>query len=424
MTWAELPLLRLVLPFVLGIVTGFYFGDQVSWLILLLLFAALLILQLYFVFYRSRNIYQLQFSGINPLLIYFICGALTVKANAPEDISIADHQYLSEVVSAPVVKGKNKRAIFNLRSTLACSDKVNRKIVCYIPVELELNKGDRVVLSIDSFPTKKVANPGEFNYSEYLLKQNISHSIFLKKDQIIKIRDATGLLKWIEKRREELIAKVRSSPVKPGTKALLISLVLGSADDMDAGIRQSFSASGTMHVLSVSGMHIALLYVLFLNVFKLMRINKRASLLMIIILVWLYSGLTGFSPSVLRAAVICTFMIIGEATSRLGNSMNLLCGSAILLLSIDPFLVFNPGFQLSYGAVAGILFYQRMINETFFSNVRNKWVVAIINACTVTIAAQIGTLGISLFYFGQFPVYFLFANLIIVRSQVCCCMQD
>lgn len=415
MTWAQLPLLRLCIPFITGILAAFFSDGKVDPGYSAILFFVAFLMMVLSVFIRTGSSMMLRFIGILPLITSFTCGFLLMLVKKTPDefkTHLNPGTYPAQVTSEPQVKGKWLRFSAKIQSS-SSGKTTSGQVMIYGDPEVQVHDGDLVLLKIPELPTAKVLNPGEFDYAGYLRKQNVLSTLFINdKSGILLVRSADGMTAAIGSWRRMLIGKIRDAPLKQETRALLMSLVLGAAEDLDAEIKSSFSASGTMHVLSVSGMHIALLYLLFIKAFSLFNVNKRLSFYLIILLVWFYAGLTGFSPSVLRAAVICTFMVVGEASSRIGSSMNLLAGSAILLLSIDPFLVFNPGFQLSYSAVAGIICFQKKLNDLF--TVEGRIAKEVLNAVTVTLAAQIGTLGISLFYFGQFPVYFLFANLIIV----------
>lgn len=415
MTWAQLPLLRLSLPFIAGIVSCFYLKAKPGVELTLLLISAAILGSLVTISLKIRRKYLLIVSGIVPLVSCFLSGFTLMSVSLPGEGAaslIVPGYYYARVSDDGQEKARSLKYKVHVISNGAHQN-INSDLLIYVPKDIMLQRGDEIIIKNSDTLRKKIPNPGEFDYQAYLGKQNIIGTIFIRnKEEIRKISSSDGPVQFINRWRRNVIERIRSASVQPDTKALLMSLVMGAADDLDPGLRNSFSASGTMHVLSVSGMHVALLYMVFIKLFSITGINKRLSFLIIIFLVWIYAGLTGFSPSVLRAAVICSFVVLGEMTSRLSNSMNLLAGSCMLLLSFDPFLVFNPGFQLSYTAVAGIICFQRKLGE-IAGEVKGV-VKQIVDAVAVTVSAQIGTAGISLFYFGQFPVYFLFANLVIV----------
>jgi competence protein ComEC len=197
--------------------------------------------------------------------------------------------------------------------------------------------------------------------------------------------------------------------------ALASTLIMGYRADLSPEILSAYSKTGTMHVLSVSGMHVALLFVMFAFLLKpLERIQKLRvlQLFILITLVWFYALLTGFSPSVNRAALMLSFVVLGKAVYKSMNTYNLLAISAFILLLYNPLYLFDIGFQLSYLAVFGLILIHPMIYQSFY--IKNKLLDAIWSYTALSIAAQTITAPLSMYIFHQFPLYFLMSNLIIV----------
>jgi competence protein ComEC len=148
-----------------------------------------------------------------------------------------------------------------------------------------------------------------------------------------------------------------------------------------------------------------------LSLFKWGKTQLLKSVILISF-VCLYAYITGLSPSVCRSAVMISFSIIGKQINHQSNPFNLIAGSAFFLLIIDPAYLFDIGFQLSYLAVLGIIyFYDAIYRLCYFEN---KFADQIWMLIAVSIAAQLSTLAISLYYFHQFPNYFLLANLLAI----------
>jgi len=193
------------------------------------------------------------------------------------------------------------------------------------------------------------------------------------------------------------------------------ALLLGYTDKLDADIITAYSNTGALHVLSVSGLHVAIVYMVFswmlffLDKYKRGRIIKA---ILLILFLWFYAALTGLSPSVLRAATMFSFIIVAKTFSRHTNIYNTLAASAFLLLLINPYLIMEVGFQLSYLAVLGIVYIQPKIQAWF--EIDNWLLDQIWTITSVSIAAQIATFPLGLQYFHQFPNYFLLSNLIVI----------
>ncbi|HTD41056.1 MAG TPA: ComEC/Rec2 family competence protein, partial [Mucilaginibacter sp.] len=228
------------------------------------------------------------------------------------------------------------------------------------------------------------------------------------------------LISYSLRLRQKLVDKFKRHMHSPEAIAVASTLILGYKADLSNDVLQAYSKTGTIHVLSVSGAHVAILFLMlnfvlgFLNRF---RYGKTIKAILIILIIWYYSLLTGFSPAVCRAAVMISMIIIGKTYSRYINTLNILAISAFFLLLYDPFFILDVGFQLSYLAVAGLVIFQPIVYK--WMDIENKWGDKLWAACSISIAAQIITFPLSAYYFHQFPVYFLISNLfIIIPSEV------
>ncbi|MEO6851717.1 MAG: ComEC/Rec2 family competence protein, partial [Mucilaginibacter sp.] len=197
--------------------------------------------------------------------------------------------------------------------------------------------------------------------------------------------------------------------------AVASTLILGYKADLSNDVLQAYSKTGTVHVLSVSGAHVAILFILLSFMLDFMdkyKYGKPIKALLIVSIIWYYALLTGFSPAVCRAAVMITMYIIGKAYNRHISTLNILAVSAFFLLLYDPLFITDVGFQLSYLAVFGLVVLQPVVYN--WLDLKNKWADKLWALCSVSIAAQVITFPLSAFYFHQFPVYFLVSNLFII----------
>ncbi|MFM7595676.1 MAG: ComEC/Rec2 family competence protein [Flavobacteriales bacterium] len=192
------------------------------------------------------------------------------------------------------------------------------------------------------------------------------------------------------------------------------ALLLGNTADVNEETKKSFSATGAIHVLAVSGMHISLFAALILYSFRclLMGIRRAWAILIALIILWSYAWLTGFSPSVIRAVTMFTLVNLGQLTQRTGNANYNLFWCGFLMYLFDPMCIFDIGFQLSFSAVYGIQTYKDRI--TSWWNPKSKLLRLMWEHSSIAIAAQLFTVPLILYYFHSFPNYFLIANLGIV----------
>ena len=196
---------------------------------------------------------------------------------------------------------------------------------------------------------------------------------------------------------------------------LVSSISFGARDDVDKLTIQSFTNTGVIHVLAVSGMNVALIFVVLDFLFRFLKSGRAGYCCYTVIIlsgIWGYALITGMSASILRATMMFTFVIIGNVLQRNSNIFNSLAVSAFFLIILEPAIIRDVGFQLSYAAVLSIVVIQPFLYRLLYF--KNRLCDQIWLLLSVTFAAQIGTLPFTLHYFHQFPVYFWMANLVVI----------
>lgn len=264
------------------------------------------------------------------------------------------------------------------------------------------------------------ANPHEFDFKRFLSFRNIYHQHFIRLGDFAILGQNThrGILYYSMITRAWAIHQLHKHVHGVQEFAIAKALVLGVTDGLDNELENAYSASGAMHVLAVSGLHVGIIYGLLL--FLLKPLQKRASSRWVIaalslICLWMYAFVTGLSPSVLRAVTMFSFMVIARPMGWTTNIFNTLAASAFILLLYNPYLIMSVGFQLSYLAVMGIISLQRPLYNLWTAP--HVFLDKIWQITTVSIAAQIATFALGLLYFHQFPVYFLFSNLFVIPGS-------
>ena len=274
------------------------------------------------------------------------------------------------------------------------------------------HKGDSVLLLSrpELLNPKIIRNPGFLNY---LKRRNITHQIYISENELRPIgRSQT----------ESLIGQLRNTVLKimntdfgnPEERAFAKALLVGSREDLDPDLATAYTNTGVIHVVAISGMHLALIYALISYLLKPLQ-NKRTRLIrtaLIIMALWIFSLVCGASPSVVRSAVMFSFILTGEAIGRDHQIGNTLAGSAFLMLCIQPILLWDIGFQLSYAAVASLLIYNKPLSALLVPE--NQILNQAWNIISTTISAQILTTPLAIYHFGQFPILFLLANIVAV----------
>jgi len=180
-------------------------------------------------------------------------------------------------------------------------------------------------------------------------------------------------------------------------------------------LRQSYAAAGAIHILAISGLHIGIIMLLISYILKPLDYLKNGKYLKLILVVsslWFYAILAGLSPSIVRATTMFTALSFGLFLNRKTELINILALSAIILLLINPFYVFDVGFKMSYLAVLAIILIQPKIARLWHP--KYKLVNYFWQLISVSTAAQIGVLPLSLYYFHQFPGLFFLTNIVII----------
>jgi competence protein ComEC len=276
------------------------------------------------------------------------------------------------------------------------------------------SEGSIITFSADVQPISPPQNPGAFDYRKYMATNNVYHQVYLNNIswKIIDKPHGFNLFQTANQISRKFVSILNENGLKGREFAVASALLLGQNDMLDNETLQAYSGSGVMHILSVSGLHVG---VIFIAINFLLGFMKKSSgqifvkTTIILLTIWAYALLTGLSPSVMRAAAMFTFISIGNASKRNVHIINSLSVSAIVLLLIDPLMINNIGFQLSYIAILGIVFINKPIADLWHP--ANKIVAHVWGLITVSIAAQIASAPLALMYFHQFPVYFIPANL-------------
>jgi competence protein ComEC len=424
----EIPFVVLLLPFLAGITIGLYLNTLYF---LPLLKTGLAVFTIAFVglniIYKRLALYR--FRWIGGMLIHFTlfilgwvvtlnynelnhynhfskekANYLVIRINGEPKANNGISRFIA-VAEESIADGKQTRVSGNL--LIAIKDSSAKS----------LKYGDELLIPANYRLISGPLNPAEFNYKQYMANQNIHYQAFLYPHQFSLLRQNAGnaIIARSFELRQYLVDKLKTHMHSPEAIAVTSTLILGYKADLSNGVLQAYSKTGTVHVLSVSGAHVAIIYAsleFLLAFLTRFRYGKTAKAVIIILLVGYYSLLTGFSPAVCRAAFMISMVIIGKTYSRNINTLNILAVSAFFLLLYDPLFITDVGFQLSYLAVAGLIILQPVIYKWF--DIENKWIDKLWFLCSASIAAQLITFPLSAFYFHQFPVYFLISNLLII----------
>lgn len=403
------PFLRLLVPFVAGIVLGDSFPPEQRWLYLgTSLFFLILLL-----FFINTTFKLESLFGIFSFPALLFLGLFIVNDLKYNPQPLPKGEYFAVVHEFPLEKEKSYRAVIRL---------IKPKILVLAYFEKSerisrLEPGDVIWFRGQPELLQKTGNPFEFDYHAYAVRNGIGHRIYLKDSFYypLKAEKNRDIIETALIIRDRLLHIIENCGLKGEVFHLVSSISLGAREELEPETTQSFAKTGVIHVLAVSGMNVAIIFVVLDVMLRFLKRKKGGIYLYtftILAAVWGYALITGMSASVLRAAAMFTFIVIGTGMSRHPNIYNTLAASAFVLLCINPSLVYDVGFQLSYIAVFSIVFFHPWVYGLLYFK---YWIPdQIWGLLTVSVAAQIGTLPFLLHYFHQFPTWFLLANLMVI----------
>lgn len=319
-----------------------------------------------------------------------------------------------------VLKPNTYNEKYIAETKLVNNDVRNGKILLQIPID-----SLQIPLTIDTeirvFTTpqklKQPLNPYQFNYKKYMETLGVYHQISIQKGNYLIIPNSSSTLYgFASSIRNNLIRKLKKAPFGAEELSIIQALLLGQRQDIADTTYDQYKKAGAVHILAVSGLHIGILLLLLeflLQPLEYLPNGKKIKLVALVFLLWSFALVAGFSASIIRATTMFTFVAYALYLNRPSNTFNILALSmGFILLVIDPNLIFQVGFQMSYAAVFAIAWIYPMLQRFCFP--KNKILNKIWQLLSVSIAAQVGVLPISLFYFHQFPSLFFVSNIVII----------
>lgn len=427
--WNTVPLLRVLLAFTAGVVFQIFTELFLNPLIFLAATFALLLLVLNKQKKFSRSYSNRWVFGCLITLSVFFSGAsityLRSEKNYPAHFSKfvnPSNTYLARITEPLVEKTSSVKLIVEI---LGYSDhsgfhKTQGHLLCYLQKDsasLKLKYSDVFLFDGKLQAIKEPGNPGEFNYKRFLYFHQLFQQVYLRNTDWKLTSEKRGW--WIFEKsyllRDQLVSVLKKYLGTKREYAVASALTVGYEDDIDQELIQAYASSGALHVLSVSGMHVGLIYVVIvwlLGFLDKMRYGKHIKFFLLLLFLWFYTLLTGMTPSVMRSATMLSFVIIGQWSNRPNLIYNTLAVSAFMLLCYNPFYITEVGFQLSYLAVFGIVFLHPYIFRWYEPETKigsQIWTIT-----SVSLAAQAMTFPLGLLYFHQFPLLFIVSNLVVI----------
>jgi competence protein ComEC len=414
------PFFRFLLALISGIVFQIAAGYYFSIFITTFLLGIALILSgfIYKKAFRFRWIFGLGLS------LWLFSAGLFLTEKADEHTRFAyigeEHTYIAEIISPPSEKSRSVLYELLLISNIDKDKRLDNNVLGYFAkdsLSLSLQAGEHILLNAVFEKAREFGNPYEFDYPRYLKYKGISATSHILVGNWKKLDENApfSIVNLAIQSRDKLLSIYKNLGISGDEYGVLAALTLGYRDELSQDLELSYAAAGVTHVLSVSGMHVGVIFIVLEFLLAFMN-RKRSSRILkaviIIVFLWFYSFMTGLTPSVVRSALMLSLIVFSKVINRNSDTYNTVFISAFFMLIYNPYYLFDVGFQLSYLAVLGIVYFQPKLMGLWKTN--NKFLKPLWSLLTVSLAAQIVTTPLSLYYFHNFPNYFWVSNLIIV----------
>ncbi len=416
----KIPFLRLTAALSAGIVLGAFLPADAFLIYILLVFTTALLIWLNAHYGYKRA----AFFGMGVHLFFIATGSLLYSQYSKKPEFFNNVKFIAVVKEIAQEKTNSYQSILKVHSVIRNDSIISagENVLVYFEKDNKsktLLPGQVILFTASPRDLENTGNPFEFNYKGYMERRKIYRQLYLTSDKWV-LTDKTApfdISLFAEQVRMKLLNIYKQQEWNNRQLNVLSALTLGYKRGLSPETKNTFASAGAMHILAVSGLHTGIVFLIVNFLFgflKKIRFGRVLFILLVILSLWCFAFLTGLSPSVMRAATMFSFVVIGQNLRRPANVYNTLATSAFFLLLLNPNNLFEAGFQLSYSAVFGIVFLQPKFEKLICF--RLKVIKYFWSLFTVSAAAQIATFPVALFYFNQFPVYFWLSNLFIIPA--------
>lgn len=415
--WLPYPFIRILLFFALGIILGIYldlFSYYMYAAILTVCISAFVAFMLLYIFLKEKT-----FSGILLFTAVGLTGMLHGNMQLSGQKAVTPANFFVAIIDS-YPEEKEKYICYEARlthiDTTKISNETRSRVYLYVDKKDTLSYGDVVLTDAQFYAIDPPKNPGEFDYRQYLIYKKIYAQAFLKNGQfrVIDHQPSSLFINSAFLLRQKIETQI-DAQIGPEEASLVKALLIGIRHDIDDSLLDAYASAGAIHILAVSGLHVGIIYGLLLLLLKPLRKTKKSRIIFAVLVLsalWFYAFVTGFSPSVFRAVTMFSFIVTGQALNRKSSIYNSIAASAFILLFFNPLLIMQVGFQLSYLAVIGIVYLYPKIIALW--EPENRLAERIWQLTAVGVAAQIATFPLGVFYFHQFPTWFILSNLLVI----------
>lgn len=403
------PLFVCTLGFISGICFQDYFNLSQLWVISGIVLGVIL--------FGLGNIKTLFFDKIKSVFLLFLFFSL----------GIFIHFLNSQPEQLPVsTKNKPINIVFKLEQKLNSNEKNRRYEIQILNFKnpfsavISIPKNQQELNFLHIYNTKAYLNPTEkpqhdfqFNYQKYLARQKIFVQGYIPNEISAIPKTKLSFTDRIKHQRWILLNKIEQSSLQTQNKALLKGIILADRTEIDKEIIQNFTRTGLIHILAISGSHMAIIFLLILFFLKpIFSIKyKNVPIYLSLLAIWAFAILIDYGNSVMRSCIMISIYYVMIFLQRKPDLLHSIALSALLILTWDTHQLFNIGFQFSFIAVLGIFWlYQPIIQ--LFGKVKNHILRFTLNSFALSFSAQLAVIPLVIYYFHQFSWLSIFINTI------------
>lgn len=416
---------------ILGIITGYFFLIN-PLLIISLLIVGIITLIIVYNKVNQYSKYNLYF-GFVLIILSFIIGVSTITFKNEHNSKLHYQHFIVKETSSDYVYNQKYILKLEVRKVFKPTNRQHKYVAKVVAVNNQKTIGkvllniltdslskqfkvDQTLLIYAEFkPIEPPKNPYYFDYRNYLKKQQIQHQLFTKKNEYKVLAKNNTMVGMAEQLIAIINLKLVPYAIAKEELAIINAFLLGDRQDVSNYLMESYINAGAIHIMAISGMHFGILFLILnalLKPIERFKNGKIWKMFLIVLLLWMYALIAGLSGSIVRAVLMFSIFAIAINLYKLTNIYYTLIVSLLILLLLNPYFLFEVGFQLSYVAVFSIIIFQPIFQSIWVP--KNRFVMFYWDIFTVSLAAQIGVLPISLFYFHQFPGLFMLTNFVII----------
>ena len=421
--WNQFPFIRITISFAAGIWFAYVavpglFNTLIFWAVSLLIFMGM-------VFFLKGSLFRRLNAelGLTTLILIFLSGVLSYHMYRYHRQSGFIRHETAGVTGfrAKLLNHQGETEKFDKWTGLITASRdsatwirSHEKILLYLPQNIDFKPGSILLIQVPIIEIEDPELTYAFNYKAYMERKSIRFMAFAKKDQIMLMDyEQPHLLNYLAHRARDHVGHLLTTYFKGSpAEGILVALLTGKKDQIEESTSNTMRNTGVIHILAVSGLHVGIIFAIIHFIMGPIRktaAGKWVFLAMMIVILTCFAFIAGLTPSVNRAAIMLSIIQLGKTLNRQSNTLNHVFLSMFILLIVNPYNLFDTGFQLSYAAVLGIVLLYPALERLYLPH--NRMISMVYRLMLVSFCAQLSTLPLIIYYFHQFPTYSLVSNL-------------